>query len=181
MLFLKIRTVFASSQHITISCYNLYIFVSVKCSKAGVVLQINYSTFDPSVHLVVLKLSLWEIYSSLETDSKLLDIWKTFQTAAAKSRNKSIELRHRKHYKKKLNYRNTVFHQKIWSFHTHNSNLFFNMFAWYFFRFRLMYVPFFQRVCICLQSDMKFERSAIDAWETAALSLRMVHFIQLYG
>ena len=36
---------------------NLYIFVSVKCSEAGVVLQINYSTFDPSVHLVVLKLS----------------------------------------------------------------------------------------------------------------------------
>ena len=38
-------------------------------------LQINYSTFDPSIHLVVLTLSKSVgNFCSLETDSKLLDI-----------------------------------------------------------------------------------------------------------
>ena len=38
-----------------------------------------------------------------------------------------------------------------------------------------MNFSFFKRTCICLQSDMKFERSAIEP-ETTALSLRIVVF-----
>ena len=72
-------------------------------SDAGVVLhvQTNYSTFNPSIHLVVLNCqSLWGNLQLARDRQQVTRYLTNFQTEAAESQNKFIELRHRKHYKK---------------------------------------------------------------------------------
>ena len=86
---------------ISAHCHIMLIFVSAKCSEAGVVLQINYSTFNPSVHLVVLNCqSLWGNLQLAWDRQQVTGHLTNFQTVVAESRNKFIALRHRKHYKK---------------------------------------------------------------------------------
>ena len=77
----------------------MLIFVSAKSSEAGVVLQINYSTFDLAIHLVVLKLSksVGKFTARLRSTASYSIFDKLSE--CDESRNKSIELSHRKHYK----------------------------------------------------------------------------------
>ena len=90
----------------------MLIFVSAKYSDAGVVLQTNSSTFNPSIHLVVLNCqSLWGNLQLTRDRQQVTRYLTNFQTAAAESQNKFIELRHRKHYM----YKKTKFYEHCFS------------------------------------------------------------------